>query len=206
MKIVKFHTDFDGDGEAHDSWMAEVVADGRIWMAEGFTNALGAHSIGRIKPKDNKGIGLHWGSQLAKLIREFVKANLDVHLQKQIIGELYGQSEPDQPVIGLETRAVLAAILEELGDQFFEKELEAADDTGEKTSLETTVAHAEARGFAAAQDAVMDKLRELTSRRDHVEMLLKERQVMEKHDKFVELDVLLNSLGGKPFNLKETTK
>lgn len=206
MKIVKFHTDFDGDGEAHDSWMAEVVADGRIWLAEGITNAVGVHKVGPIKPKDNKGIGLHWGSQLAKLIREFVTANLDVHLQKQVIGEVYGEHEADQPVIGLEARAILASILEELGDQFFEKELEAADDTGEKTSLEMTVAHAEARGFAAAQDAVMDQLRSITASRDRVELLLKERQAQEKHDKFVELDVLLNSLGGKPFNLKETTK
>lgn len=203
MKITQFISEHDSDTR-RNNWTAEVIADGRTWMVKGVTSLLGTHTIGQIKPKDNPAGGLHYASQLAKLIREFVYDNINIHLQTRVIGTVYGPAEPEQPVIGLETRAVLAAIIEELGDGFFDRELDAADDTEDRTALDKTVAYAKASGFADAQEMVMNKLRELTASRDRVDVIIAERQRKEQDTKFVEFDLVLNNLGGKPFNLKES--
>ena len=202
MKVTKFVPQYDSETR-RNNWSMEVVADGRVWMVKGCTTHDGRHTVGQMQSKDNRPYGIHYESQLAKQIREFVIEQLDAEIarldnifQRVAMRDTRAKDEPpyQHPVVSMETRAVLGHIVEELQAEFFTRETEAREGHYELTHLEATSQYAAARGFEAAIDYLMNEFRTITASKKRLEEVVSKRRVCELDPNFREIDLVLNSL------------
>ncbi|WP_313549004.1 hypothetical protein [Corynebacterium sp.] len=198
MKITKFVPEYDSETR-RNNWSMEVVADGRTWTLKGCTTQDGTHSFGVTRAKDNLPYGVHYASQMAREIREFVIETLDADLlmrERLLTPTDVSASEPEcqHPILTLETRAVLAHLVEELQAEFFTRETEAREGYYEMTHLEATSQYAAARGFEAAIDYLMNEFRTVTASKKRLEEVVSKRRVCELDPNFCDIDLVLNSL------------
>lgn len=202
MKATKFVPQYDSETK-RNNWSMEVVADGRIWTVKGCTTQNGQHTVGQVQSKDNRPYGIHYESQLAKQIREFVIKQLELEIdrlnnifQRVAYGGKKAENEPpyQHPVVSMETRAVIGHIVEELQAEFFTRETEAREGHCAMTHLEATSQYAAARGFEAAIDYLMNEFQTITASKKRLEEVVSKRRVCELDPNFREVDLVLNSL------------
>lgn len=199
MKITKFVPEYDSETR-RNNWSMEVVADGRTWTLKGCTTPDGTHSFGVTRAKDNLPYGVHYASQMAREIREFVIETLDADLlmrERLLTPTDVSASEPEyqHPILTLETRAVLAHLVEELQAEFFTREAEAREAHYEMTSLEATTEYAAARGFESAIEYLMQELQSITGSKEQVDDITSKRRVCELDPRFREFDLVLDAIG-----------
>lgn len=157
MKVTKFQDLFDCE-TCLNQWSMEIVADGRTWLVKGCTTVEGEHTIGSLRAKNNEEYGAHYSSVLAEEIREFVLGYCDLHWA--------GIQEPStnlELALELETRAILWTVLDELGNVFHDKEIEAANTAGDSKDFKATKEYAFARGVEHAVSVVVEQVSDLVA-------------------------------------------
>lgn len=194
MKIHKFHSEYSAERNQND-WSLEVVADGRIWVVKGCSRVEGGHTIGQLRAKDNAGYGSHESSQLAKQVREFVLEEMERRFPAapQETAPVVPEVPEVESVLSIETRAVVAEIIEDILYEIFNLEQLTVTDNPELTSLERTIKGALIDGFDKAINCALEAV-ETFNDEIGLENLVRKREHSEKQLMFYKTDLVLCSI------------
>lgn len=167
-------------------WVVDIVANGRVWFAQVEVRETLSH-VTRVWSKSEPGYTLPPTSEVARAV---TLAALDA-VREPAFGKdpLAGAVEGG---LGLETRAVLAAVVEQLGDEHHDREIQAA--ASPSTAMERVIATLGAEAMEKAIDVVQETANFYQSRPEVLGAKMHRRAKSEDNKDFID-----------PLNLSEVT-